>query len=334
MRIAILPGAARHQQTEGEWDASTADKTLFAPRWERKASRNHRKATSVTNESKAYVNKRRRTGALTKERKAMTDYQRLLAGIRCFLLDMDGTFYLGNRLIDGSIAFLDALERTGRTARFLTNNSSKSARAYAEKLARMGVPERYRDVICSFHAAARYCLRKFPGKKGYLLGNTMLRDELLAMGLEFTEEDADYVLVAFDTTLDYKKLCRVCDYVRAGKPYVATHPDINCPTETGFIPDAGAIMALIEASTGRKADVILGKPYAGIVEEALARTGFSKEEMAIVGDRLYTDIETGVRFGITSILVLSGETTALQAQASSMKADMLFGRLADIIPYL
>ena len=130
----------------------------------------------------------------------------------------------------------------------------------------------------------------------------------------------------------YKR--QVCDYVRAGKPYVATHPDINCPTETGFIPDAGAIMALIEASTGRKADVILGKPYAGIVEEALARTGFSKEEMAIVGDRLYTDIETGVRFGITSILVLSGETTALQAQASSIKADMLFGRLADIIPYL
>jgi hypothetical protein len=95
---------------------------------------------------------------------------------------------------------------------------------------------------------------------------------MIAMGLELTEDDADYVLVAFDTTLDYAKMCKVCDYIRYGKPYIATHPDYNCPTETGFIPDMGAIMAFIEASTGRKADIILGKPYGGIVEEALERT--------------------------------------------------------------
>ena len=257
-----------------------------------------------------------------------------LAPVRCFLLDMDGTFYLGDRLIDGSLDFLAALERTGRTARFLTNNSSKSASVYAKKLERMGVDARYRDVISSAHAAAHYCMKTFPGKKCYLLGNPMLREELLAMGMTLTEEDADYVLVAFDTTLDYKKMCVVCDYIREGKPYIATHPDFNCPTETGFIPDMGAIMAFIEASTGRKADVILGKPYRGIVDEALSRTGFALGEMAMVGDRLYTDVATGVNHGMTGILVLSGEATMEDVKTSDVKPDLIFGRLAAMIPYL
>ena len=220
------------------------------------------------------------------------------------------------------------------SAGFLTNNSSKSASVYAKKLERMGVDARYRDVISSGHAAAHYCMKHFPGKKCYLLGNPMLREELLSMGMNLTEEDADYVLVAFDTTLDYQKMCVVCDYIREGKPYIATHPDFNCPTETGFIPDMGAIMAFIEASTGRKADVILGKPYRGIVDEALSRTGFALGEMAMVGDRLYTDVATGVRHGMTGILVLSGEATMEDVKTSDVKPDLIFGRLADMIPYL
>ena len=257
-----------------------------------------------------------------------------LAPIKCFLLDMDGTFYLGDKLIEGSLDFLDALKRTGRTARFLTNNSSKSASVYAKKLEKMGVEERYRDVISSGHAAAHYCLKHFPGKKCYLLGNPMLREEMIEMGLELTEDDADYVLVAFDTTLDYAKMCKVCDYIRYGKPYIATHPDYNCPTETGFIPDMGAIMAFIEASTGRKADVILGKPYVGIVEEARDRTGFKLEEMAMCGDRLYTDVATGVNHGMTGIFVLSGEATLEDMEVSEVKPHLVFGKLADMIPYL
>ncbi|MBP3454195.1 MAG: HAD-IIA family hydrolase [Clostridia bacterium] len=257
-----------------------------------------------------------------------------LAGVRCFLLDMDGTFYLGDKLIEGSLDFLAALERTGRTARFLTNNSSKSAAVYAQKLQRMGVDEKYRDVMTSGHAAAHYCLKKFPGGKCYLLGNPMLAEELTGMGLQLTEDEPDYVLVAFDTTLDYAKMCKVCDYIREGKPYIATHPDYNCPTETGFIPDMGAIMAFIEASTGRKADIILGKPYGGIVEEALDRTGFKLEEMAMVGDRLYTDVATGVNHGMIGILVLSGEATMEDVAVSDVKPDLIFGRLSDMIPYL
>lgn len=258
----------------------------------------------------------------------------LLAPVRCFLLDMDGTFYLGNQLLEGSLDFLSALDATGRTACFLTNNSSKSARVYDEKLARMGVPERYRRVITSGHAAAHYCLKTFPGKSAWVLGNDMLKEELCAMGLRISEETPDYVLIAYDTTLDYAKMTRVCDLVRAGLPYVATHPDFNCPTETGFAPDIGAIIAFIEASTGRRPDIILGKPYRGIVEEALQVTGFAKENLAMVGDRLYTDIATGVNFGMTSILVLSGETTQSMLDASEIRPSAVFGQLSDMIPYL
>ncbi len=258
-----------------------------------------------------------------------------LKDVRCFLLDMDGTFYLGDRLIEGSLDFLAALERTGRDAWFLTNNSSKSASVYTEQLRRMGVPERFcQQVMTSGHAAAHYILERFPQGKGYLLGNPVLTQELMEMGLSFTEDDPDYVLVAFDTTLDYQKMCLVCDLIRAGKPYIATHPDFNCPTENGFIPDMGAIMAFIEASTGRKADVIIGKPYGGIVREALMRTGRPLQEMAMVGDRLYTDVATGVNHGMKGILVLSGEATMDDVATSDVKPDMIFGRLADMIPHL
>lgn len=263
------------------------------------------------------------------------DIQAILAEIRCFLLDMDGTFYLGDRLISGSLAFLEALRATGRDAWFLTNNSSKSAKAYVDKLSRMGVPDPFRtQVITSGHAAARYILENYPQGRGYLLGNAVLREELTGMGLAFTQADPDYVLVAYDTTLDYAKMCAVCDHIRAGKPYIATHPDFNCPTETGFIPDMGAIMAFIEASTGRTADIILGKPYGGIVREAVARTGYAPHEMAMVGDRLYTDVRTGVDHGMTGILVLSGEATLADVAAGDVQPHLVFGKLADMIPYL
>ena len=230
--------------------------------------------------------------------------------------------------------FLETLRRTGRTARFLTNNSSRSASAYSQKLERMGVPEEYRDVISSAHAAAHYCLKRFPGGRCFLMGNPSLRQEMTEMGLHITDEDPDYVLLGFDTTLAYDRLCVLCDHIRAGLPYIATHPDFNCPTETGFVPDIGSFMALIEASTGRRPDVVLGKPNEGIVTEALARTGFTKAEMAMVGDRLYTDVATGVRHGITGILVLSGEATLADAERGSVKPDLIFDRLSSMIPYL
>lgn len=264
----------------------------------------------------------------------MKDAVRTLADIRCFLLDMDGTFYLGDRLIDGSLDFLAALRRTGRSCLFLTNNSSKSAAFYREKLRRMQVPEEFRQVLTSGQAAARYVTKAYPGKKAFLLANAIETEEMRALGVETDQAHPDYVLIAFDTELDYPKLTALCDHVRAGLPYIATHPDFNCPTEGGFIPDIGATIAYVKASTGREPDLIIGKPYAGIVEETLRQTGLKKEAMAMVGDRLYTDIATGVNFGMTSILVFSGETTREMAARSAVQPDLAFDRLADMIPYL
>lgn len=257
-----------------------------------------------------------------------------LSQVKCFMLDMDGTFYLGDRLLDGSLDFLDALERTGRRVLFVTNNSSKSADRYVEKLRGMGVREPFLNVLTSGQAAGHYCLRTYPGQKAFLLGNELLRAELERMGLVIDNEHPDYVLIGYDTTLDYEKMTKVCDLVRAGLPYVATHPDFNCPTETGFAPDIGAIIAFIEASAGRRPDVILGKPYAGIVEEALKLTGLTKQELAMVGDRLYTDIATGLNFGILSILVLTGEASKADVAATGVQPDLIFERLSAMNPYL
>jgi len=264
----------------------------------------------------------------------MQDIREQLSRVRCFLLDMDGTFYLGNQLIDGSLDFLQALHDTGRQCLFLTNNSSKSADFYKKKLEKMGVPEEFRNVLTSGQAAARYVTARFPGQKAFLLANAIETEEMRALGVQIDQDKPDYVLIAFDTELDYGKMTKLCDRVRSGLPYIATHPDFNCPTETGFIPDIGATIAYVKASTGREPDVVIGKPNGGIVEETLRVTGLKKEEMAMVGDRLYTDIATGVNFGMLSILVMSGETTAQMAAESPIKPGLTFGRLSDMIPYL
>lgn len=257
-----------------------------------------------------------------------------LRDIRCFMLDMDGTFYLGNQILPGSLDFLDAVERTGREVLFLTNNSSKSADHYIQKLKKMNVRQPFLNVLTSGQAAARYCREHFPGKKAFLLGNSILMKEMEKMEVPVDNQHPDYVLIAFDTELDYAKMCAVCDLVRAGLPYIATHPDYNCPTETGFIPDIGAIIAFIKASTGREPDLIIGKPYSGIVRDALTVTGLQADQLAMCGDRLYTDIATGVNFGMTSILVMSGETTWEDLEKSAIKPHLIFDRLSSMIPYL
>lgn len=257
-----------------------------------------------------------------------------LAHIRCFLLDMDGTFYLGDHILPGSLDFLSAVQASGREAVFLTNNSAKSAQMYAEKLQCMGVREPFLRVITSGQVAARYALQHFPGKKAFVLGNPALTQELSKMGVAMDKKNPDYVLIGYDTTLDYAKMTAVCDFVRAGLPYIATHPDYNCPTAEGFAPDIGAIIAFIAASTGRQPDVILGKPYPAIVAEALRVTGCDVTELAMVGDRLYTDIAMGKSAGMTSILVLSGEASREDLQHSDVQPDFVLARLSDMVDLL
>ncbi len=257
-----------------------------------------------------------------------------LSDVKCFLLDMDGTFYLGGQLIEGSLDFIRKVVDSGRDFMFLTNNSSHNAEFYVKKLAGMGLDIDRRRVMTSGEATCEKLHELYPGKRAFVLGNAFLKAEFAEAGIPVDDANPDIVVIGFDTSLTYAKMQAVCDFVRAGLPYIATHPDFNCPTETGFMPDIGAIMAFIEASTGRRPDLIVGKPHSGIVEAVLRRTGLSVSELAMVGDRLYTDIETGLRSGMLSILVMSGETTEAMLAASETRPDMTFGRLSDMIPLL
>jgi HAD superfamily hydrolase (TIGR01457 family) len=254
--------------------------------------------------------------------------------VKLFLLDMDGTFYLGGQLIEGSLDFIKKVEETGRNYMFLTNNSSHNSNFYVEKLAKMGLKTDRSHIMHSGEATCEKLQELYPGKRCFVLGNEYLKADFAEYGIEIDNENPEVVVVGFDTTLDYQKMWDVCNFVRAGLPYIATHPDYNCPTETGYMPDIGAIMDFIAASTGRRPDLIVGKPHTGIVEAVLRRTGLKVNELAMVGDRLYTDIETGVRSGMLSILVMSGETTEEMLAESTTKPDLKFGRLADMIDLL
>jgi HAD superfamily hydrolase (TIGR01457 family) len=254
---------------------------------------------------------------------------RNLRDLRCFLLDMDGTFYLGERILPGSLDFMRYLEFSGRDHLFLTNNSSRSAVFYAEKLTAMGWPAEPRDILTSGEAAARHLAGLGPARRVCLLGTPDLEAEFAAHGFTLTADAPDYVVLGFDKTLTYEKLATACTLIRGGVPFVATHPDINCPTEDGFIPDCGAMIELIAASTGVR-PLIIGKPHRAIIDAVLAKTNHPPDATAIVGDRLYTDIATGKNAGITSILVLSGETKAADLGGASVAPDYIFADLGTL----
>lgn len=258
------------------------------------------------------------------------DQQHILPQIRCFALDMDGTVYLGEQWIDGALDFLHRIEETGRSYVFVTNNSSKNAAVYVDKLHRMGLDVGEDRIVTSGQATIWYLQNHFPGKKVFLLGNPLLQEEFAQAGIMLEEEHPDVVVTAFDTSLDYRKMCRVCDHVRAGLPYLATHPDYNCPTETGFIPDAGAIHAFIHASAYRYPDRIIGKPNGDIVDYLTSRVNVKREETAMVGDWLYTDIAAGRNNGLKSILVLSGEADMEDVSQSEVLPDMIFDSVKEI----
>ena len=244
----------------------------------------------------------------------------LLKEVQCFLFDMDGTIYLGDELLPGALEFLGDLDERKVPYYFLTNNSSRSRADYVKKLDRLGLKTPAEKIFSSGEATAIYLKKQGGGKRIYMVGTPSLEKEFVEHGFQLVQDDPDYVVLGFDTTLTYEKLWKLCDFAREGIPYIATHPDINCPTETGFMPDIGAMMALVETSTGRKPDVIVGKPYPPIIEAIVKKTGYSVDQLVMVGDRLYTDIAMGVT-GITTVLVLSGETKESDIQSSDHQPD-------------
>lgn len=262
------------------------------------------------------------------------DQEGILSQVKCFALDMDGTIYLGERWIEGAVAFLERIEASGRNYVFVTNNSSKNAAVYVEKLKKMGLSVGEEKIVTSGQATIYYLKRHFPGKKVFLLGNALLREEFLQAGIVLEEENPDVVVTAFDTSLDYRKMCKVCDFVRAGLPYLATHPDYNCPTEDGFIPDAGAIHAFINASAFRYPDRVIGKPNEDIIDYLTTRVDVERGRIAMVGDRLYTDIAAGRNHGLQSVLVLSGEASLEDAKNAEIKPHLIFSSVREMIPFL
>lgn len=260
----------------------------------------------------------------------------MLREIDLFLLDMDGTIYLGESLIEGAREFLGLLERRGKGYCFLTNNSSKSAGSYLDKLRRFGIKARRKDLATSTDVLIYYLKRTMPGASLYPVGTEEFEMELAESGFTLVREyrdhpPVDYVVVGFDTTLNYRKLFDATRYIREGVPYFATHPDQNCPLEGGvYMPDCGAIIAFIEASTQIPPAEIVGKPNPLVIEYLVESRGLEKSKMAIVGDRLYTDIELGRKGQITSILVLSGESTREDAATGMIKPDYIFDSVNDI----
>ena len=253
---------------------------------------------------------------------------------KLYIFDMDGTIYLGNIVFDYAIRFIDRLRASGKKVLFFTNNASHTNEFYLERLQKRGFSPRAEEIMTSGDVTIEFLKRHRAGKTVYLIGTDELVENFRDSGIDLVDEDAeacDIVVSSFDTTLTYAKLNAACRFVRNGSEYLSTHPDYNCPTETGFLPDSGAIAAFITASTD-VSPTYFGKPYRETVEMIEEATGFDKSEMCIFGDRLYTDIALGKKHGVCAILVLSGETTEEDLQKASLEEqpDFVFPSLAEV----
>lgn len=250
---------------------------------------------------------------------------------KLFLFDMDGTIYLDNDLFDGTLDILAHIKKIGGKYIFLTNNSSKSVDKYIEKLASLGIESCPDDFLTSTNATVLY-LENHPYKKIYALGTTSFKEQLRDAGLPITdvlEDDIDCLLMGFDTELTFKKLEDACILLGRGVDYIATNPDWVCPTWYGYVPDCGSVSTMLYNATKRLPKFI-GKPEPDMALLAIEKTGFSKEEAVLLGDRLYTDIACGVNAGISTIFVLSGEGTMEDLEASETKPEFVYENIRKV----
>ncbi|MGY4706854.1 HAD-IIA family hydrolase [Candidatus Bipolaricaulota sp. J31] len=253
-------------------------------------------------------------------------------GIRGYLLDLDGTVYRGERLIPGAAEAIAELKRRGKRIVYLSNKPLYSRRDYAEKLTRLGIPTTPDEVVNSSLVLARYLSREAPGARVFAIGELPLLVELCRAGLELCEDPRkiDYVVAAFDRTFDYRKLNIAFQALRRGARFLATNPDRTCPVEGGEIPDAAGVIAALEATTGRKVELVLGKPSRHMVRAALEVLGLPPEECAMVGDRLETDIRMAVENGLTAVLTLTGVSSREDIQGASWKPHHVIESIAEL----
>lgn len=259
----------------------------------------------------------------------------LLAKIRHVALDMDGTIYRGSELFDYTLPFLRQLAEIGIGHTFLTNNSSRSKRDYVQKLRGLGIKAQLDDIYTSTDSTIEYIRQNLPDvQRIALLGTPSLCREFEEHGFSINWETPEAVVVGFDATLDYDRLCRTAWWISKDLPYLATHPDLVCPTdEPTVLVDCGAICACLSAATGRQ-PVVLGKPDPSILHGLARSKGLHASEIAMVGDRLYTDVALAHRAGALAVLVLSGEARAEDVASCEYKPDMVLQDVSELGTFL
>jgi arabinose operon protein AraL len=244
---------------------------------------------------------------------------------RGWLFDLDGTVYLGERLIPGADDVIAALRADGRRVAFLSNKPLFTRRDYADKLTRLGIPAVAEDVVNSSIVLARHLQKLDPGAPVFVIGEPPLIDELREHGFEVrSDAEVRWVIIAFDRTFDYAKLNTALQAVRRRDArLIATNPDRTCPVEGGEIPDCAGMMAAVEAVTSKSVEVVVGKPSPIILQVALAALGVAAADCAIVGDRLETDIVMGKRLGLATVLVLTGVTRPDDPRIAELGPDLV-----------
>lgn len=260
----------------------------------------------------------------------------MMKNVKLFLFDMDGTLYLGDDLFPFTVPLLEKIKEKGKKYLFITNNSSKSVDAYVQKLANMGIEADENDFLTSSMATARYLRENHCGKKLYVCGTESLKAELRKNGFAVTEkrEETECIVMGFDTELTFKKLEDV-SYMLCTRdiPYIATNPDYVCPTEFGSVPDCGSVCDMIFNATGKRPFVI-GKPSPAMIELAMEKENCVPCETAVIGDRIYTDIKSGLNAKAKTVLVMSGETTEEILNASKDKPDLVLKDAGEMIEFI
>jgi len=256
----------------------------------------------------------------------------ILRDKKIFFFDLDGTLYLEDILFDGIHELIKILKSLKKEIFFLSNNSSISTKEYLLKLKKLGLDANIENIIISTHPTIQY-LKEKKLKKIFLLGTKSLQSEFIENGFEITDTDPEILVLGFDKELTYDKLVKAAYFLQDGLPYIATHPDKVCPTKKGFIPDAGSIISLLYEATGKKPK-IFGKPNKEMLLFKLKNLGVSSKDAVIVGDRLYTDIRMGKEAGVTTICVLSGETSREMIEESEIKPNIILNKVSDLINFL
>lgn len=251
---------------------------------------------------------------------------------KLWLLDMDGTIYLENDILDGALDFLQNIKKAGASYVFISNNSSKSVADYVQKVRGMDIEADEDSFFISSQSTALYLRRNHPGARVYVMGTASLVAELQKHGIDCATDISrpiDVVLLGYDTELKYQKLIDICNIMKPDMPYLATNPDWVCPARCGYLPDCGAMAVMLEYAIGRK-PLFIGKPEAYMVEDVLAKFNVTREDAILVGDRLYTDIACARKAGVQSICVLSGEATAESLAKFPQKPDYVFASVKEI----